>query len=192
MKDSFSHVLVNAVDKWKENSEGSFCLSRSFQKHHLKYKDTYLKYIQFRTLHHMFFTNDKLFKMGIKKSDLCSFCLKEPDSVKRMLLHCEKTRELWCGVGNWIRGLGMGNYHLSNARIVLGDLENALYINTIILLTKTSIYNAMKKEQIPNIINVKNDTKNFYFQEKYRHYIRGKGKIFDKQYMLLTNIYLTT
>ena len=71
-----------------------------FQHHHLKYKDTYLKYTQFLTLHHRFYTNDKLFKMGIKNSNLRGFCLKETDSVKHMLLQCEISRGLTCNLGN--------------------------------------------------------------------------------------------
>ena len=47
---------------------------------------------------------------------------------------------------HWIIELGMENYHLSDSRIILGDLENALSINKIILMTKKVIYNAMKKE----------------------------------------------
>ena len=41
----------------------------------------------------------------------------------------------------------MLDYHLTNNRIILGDLENALSINSIILLTKKVIYNAMKNEK---------------------------------------------
>ena len=61
---------------------------------------------------------------------------------------------------------GMENYHLSDARIVLGDWDNILPVNTIILITKKVIHNAMKKQQIPNILNVKSDTKNFYYEGK--------------------------
>ena len=89
MKDSFSHVLDIAVTKWGENTDldfGSFCLSRSFQKHHLTYKDTYSKYIQLRMLHHRFYTNEKLFKIGIKKSDLCSFCITNVDSAEHITM----------------------------------------------------------------------------------------------------------
>ena len=114
-----------------------------------------------------------LFKMGIKKSNWCSFCSKKIHSVEHMLLQCEISRGLRLDVGNWRVKLGMENYHLSDTRIILGDLENASSINTIILLTKKTIYNSMKKEHKPNIINVKNDVKNFYFQEKYRQYIRA-------------------
>ena len=85
--------------------------------------------------------------------------------------------------------IGMPNYNLSDARIILGDMENAVCINSIILLTKKVIYNAMKKEQKPHIAQVKNDVKKFYFEEKYGHYIQGKGCLFDKQYILFNNFY---
>ena len=110
MKDSFSHVLDIAVAKWGENTDldfGSFCLSKSFQKHHLRYKDAYLKNIQFRTLQHRFYTNKKLFKMGIKQSDLCSFCGISVDSLEHMLIQCDISRDLWNSVQNWIVELGM-------------------------------------------------------------------------------------
>ena len=84
----------------------------------------------------------------------------------------------------------MTNYNLSSDKIILGDLENATCINTIILLTKKTIYNAVKKEQIPNIFSIKNDVKNFYFLEKYRYYVKGKGTFFEKQYSLLSNNYI--
>ena len=49
----------------------------------------------------------------------------------------------------------------------------------------------MTKEQKPGtcILSVTNDIKNFYLQEKYRHYIRGRGKVFAKEYVLLSNIF---
>ena len=84
----------------------------------------------------------------------------------------------------------MVDYNLSPDKIILGDMENATSINTIILLTKKTVYNAMKKTQKPSIINVKNDVIIFYFLEKYTHYIKGKGKLIDKQYLLLFNIYV--
>ena len=141
--------------KKTDSNIGSFCLSKSFQYHHLHYKDTYLKYIQFRTLHHRFYTNEKLFKMGIKNSDQCSFCNSSVDSVEHILIQCQVSRDLWSSVRDWIIELGMLNYNLSDSKIILGDLENALCFNTIILLTKKIIYNAMKEEQRPHIAQVK-------------------------------------
>ena len=192
MKTSSSHVLDTAVAKWCENTDfnlNSFEIGRSFHKHHLLYKDTYLKYIQFRTLHHRFYTNEKLFKMGLKKSGLCGFCNETSDSIEHMFLECQYSQELWGNIQLWIRSLGMDNYNLSPSKIILGDLENANAINTIILMTKKVLYNCMKKEQKPHLLNVKNEVKKFYFEEKYRCYLKGKGNFFEKQYNLLSNIY---
>ena len=144
----------------------SISLGHSFTKHHINYKDTYLKYIQFRTLHYRFYTNDKLFVMSIKQSNMCGMCNSADDSIEHMLLYCEISRQLWAEVNNWIVELGMLDYHLSNTRIIEGDLQNALSIKSIILLTEKVIYKAMKKERKPHILNVKYEVKSFYYQEK--------------------------
>ena len=53
----------------------------------------------------------------------------------------------------------------------------------------------MKKEKSPHFLNVKYEVKNFFYQEKYRQYIKGRKHQFDKQtiyYVIITtmNIYL--
>ena len=106
-----------------------------------------------------------------------------------MSLECEVSFELWGDIQEWIRLLGMENYNSSQSKIVLGDMDNAMAINTIILLTKKVIYNSMKKEQKPLLLNVKNEVKKNYYEEKYRSHLKGKGTLFEKQYTLLSNIY---
>ena len=63
-------------------------------------------------------------------------CKTEIDSIEHMLLYCQHTRSLWDLVSEWIRDLGMPEYNLTTSRIIIGDLENALAIDSIILLTK--------------------------------------------------------
>ena len=41
-----------------------------------------------------FFNNNRLFKIGIKNTDICSMCLIEADSNIHMLLHCQKTKKI--------------------------------------------------------------------------------------------------
>ena len=83
----------------------------------------------------------------------------------------------------------MVDYNLSDMRKIVGNLENALSINCIILLTKKVIYNSMKNERSPHFMNVKYEVKNFFYQEKYKQYIKGRKNQFDKQYNLLCNYY---
>ena len=85
----------------------------------------------------------------------------------------------------------MVDHNLSDMRKTVGDLENALAINSKILLTKKVIYNSMKKDKTTHIINVMYEVKNFYNQEKYRYYIKGKKQQFEKQYYSLCNYYAT-
>ena len=80
----------------------------------------------------------------------------------------------------------MPEYHITEEKIIVRDLDNASAINSIILIAKKVIYNCMKKEQKPCILYVKNDTKKSYLQKKYRLYVKGQKNIFDKQYKLLT------
>ena len=70
VKGSNTHIIDSIVEKWSAVDIDSLSFSRSFSKHHVHYKDTYLKYLQFRTLHHRFYTNDKLLVMGLVQSDL--------------------------------------------------------------------------------------------------------------------------
>ena len=140
--------------------------------------------IQFRTIHKRFYTNDKLFKMGIKNSPLCSLCKIERDSVEHMLFDCPVSKDLWLNVQNWIVELGIPNYIITKEKIIMGELERAICINSIILLTKKILYNCMKETKTPHVLMVKNETKNFYYQEKYRLYMKGKKHQFDKKYSL--------
>ena len=47
----------------------------------------------------------------------------------------------------------------------------------------------MKKEQRPHMCNVKNDVRNFYDQEKYRHYTKGRGRVLINNIYFQTNLY---
>ena len=67
----------------------------------------------------------------------------------------------------------------------MGELEKSVCINTIILLTKKVIYNAMKEVKHPHILAIKNETKNFYFQEKYRLCVKGKRHIFERKFFVI-------
>ena len=53
------------------------------------FDDIYLRYIQFRTLHRRFYTDNLLYKMGLKDSPLCDFCHSFEDSNEHMLVDCE-------------------------------------------------------------------------------------------------------
>ena len=104
-----------------------------------------------------------------------------------MLLKCPVIVELWEQVNEWLKEIGFINYNLTETKKILGDIDNGNITTTIILLTK--IYNSFKKDKLPSIHHIKNETKNFYYLEKYEFYLKHKIHIFNKKWNLLTIYY---
>ena len=125
-KGKNTSVLENATNKWNEKIDFQldvFSVKKSFS-NIKKFDDVYLRYIQFRTLHRRFFTNNILFKMKQKSSILCDFCKDETDSNEHMFLNCVIIRQLWREVENWISQIGVVDYIINEERIILGELKN--------------------------------------------------------------------
>ena len=68
--NTFSIIPMTFGKKKTDLTMGTFELSRSFNHHHSSYKDTFLKYIQFRTLNKRLYTNKQLFKICNKPYSL--------------------------------------------------------------------------------------------------------------------------
>ena len=85
-------IIEKVVKKWTMKTEikiSSFAVSRSSIRN-CKVEDIYLRYIQFGTLHRLFYTNKILCKMGIK--DI----------------------QLWSNAEDWINEIGLVEYNLTN------------------------------------------------------------------------------
>ena len=187
-----NQIIGEIHHKWEEKTTLNFeiiDISRSFVYHNSIFKDCYLKYTRFRTLQRRFYTNDKLYKMGIKNTDRCTFCQEDSDSVEHMLLRCDKIKNFWNGIQNWIIEIGFIGLPLTESKIILCDLDNGQTITTIILLSKKVIYNSFKRGKIPSLSHVKNETKNFFYLEKYSFYLKHKSHIFEKRWNLLNTYY---
>ena len=130
--------------------------------------DIYLRYIQFRTLHYRYFTNDFLETTGIKDNNVCSMCKSEKDSNFHMLIDCPKTINLWLEAEIWIRTLGMERYCLTDRRKILGDLENSGQIN-IILNTKKKIFQCKLEEKAPVLYRVKANVRHSFLDNEYKY-----------------------
>ena len=108
-------------------------VSMSFIQTNMLFDDVFLRYIQFRTLHHRFFTNDMLIKCNIKQSDVCDFCNEESDSNLHMIISCNIIQALWQEVRNWISDFGEIDYELTDEKKILGDTTNKTFVTIIIM-----------------------------------------------------------
>ena len=173
-------IIEKVCTKWNEkvgDVTETFDFKRSFSKINM-FDDIYLRYIQFRTFHRRFFTNNILFKMRIKDSPLCNFCLESEDSNEHMLIECDKIRSLWTEVESWIAEIGVVDYIINDRIILLGELQKAHWINAVILLTKKSIFNARVNNTCQTFASIKRQVKNLYIHEKYKY------TLCDREYKL--------
>ena len=131
-------IITNACEKWSEKITTrieTFSMRKSFIKINLV-DDIYLRYIQFRTLHRRFYTNDILYKIKLKDSSLCEMCKDETDSREHMLITCSKAQSLWREVEFWLSEVGLTEYTIDEQKIILGENQKSYWINIVILITK--------------------------------------------------------
>ena len=132
--------------------------------------DIYLRYIQFRTLHRRFYTDNILHKMKIKPSPVCGHCREVEDSNEHMLVSCSESQKLWREVENWLSVIGLIDYAIDEQTIILGELHKSYWINMVILITKKVIFNAKMDGKLPTIFSVKYNTKFVYNHKNFGLY----------------------
>ena len=182
-------ILNNICQKWDTKASILFNTSeksKSFVRTHVLFDDVYLKYIQFRTLHYRFYTNDMLKNINIKDSDICDFCKEESDSNFHMLIDCKIVQSLWRGVNEWIIELGEEEYLLSEKKI-LGDTTNKVFATVIIMHVKRAIFSSKINGTIPTQ-QVKVLIKSTCNHERYMATIRSKIEQFERRWDLLLNL----
>ena len=185
------NIITNACAKWTEKittTIETFSMRKSFTKINMV-DDVYLRYIQFRTLHRRFYTNDILFRMKIKNSSLCEMCNIEEDSIEHMLITCPKSDKLWRDVESWLEEIGLTEYNIDEQKIILGENQKSYWINAIIVITKKVIFNAKLSSKVPNIYSVKHQTKSLYTYEELKFNLIQRNDNFERRWGMLINYF---
>ena len=102
-----------------------------------------LRIVQYKVLNNILYLNDRLYKMGIVQTPLCSLCKQEKETVIHLLCQCHSTRQLWCSLSGWLQGV-LRLPPLEPVAALLGswDIENEanVSLNHLMLLFKYFIY----------------------------------------------------
>ena len=70
-------------------------LKQIFQLPHSVTLESYVKAFQYKVLNSILYTNTKLYKIGFRTNDLCSFCKGQPESLNHLLFHCSYSKQFW-------------------------------------------------------------------------------------------------
>ena len=116
-----------------------------------------LRIFQYKVLNNILYFNDRLYKMGIVQTPLCSLCKQEKETVIHLLCQCHVTRQLWCSLSGWLQGV-LRLPPLEPVTAVLGswDLENEanVLLNHLMLLFKYFIYRCRNMNTSVNLCHL--------------------------------------
>ena len=87
-------------------------------------KETKLIMFQYKILHDVVFTEKKLFRSNIAKSDLCYLCSETKQDLKHMLLSCQFVSEFWEAFLYWYKSHVSIGLELSTINILYGIIDN--------------------------------------------------------------------
>ena len=81
LKEEFPHLSVD----WKEIYSLPFTVTI----------ETKIREFQYNILNNIVFTNQKLFKLKMIESPLCTFCKRETESLEHLFFNCYVTKFFW-------------------------------------------------------------------------------------------------
>ena len=65
---------------------------------------------QYKVIHNVITLNPVLCKMGIKESNLCTFCNRKKETIYHIFYRCTKVNSLWNQVRHWFNNTRNGSF----------------------------------------------------------------------------------
>ena len=117
-----------------------------------KWIPKHVKAFQFKILNSILFTNSKLFKIGYRTDNLCSFCKRESETIRHFFWDCPYSNSFWKCVESYYFGLRKQLVHLTLKEIWIGFLSSECpLLNYLILIGKIYLWSCRRNELLPTI-----------------------------------------
>ena len=89
--------------KWKKDcNKEDLSWEKTYSKP-FEWSNSYkLRNFQFKLLYGRIATNSFLQNLGIKDTDLCTFCMKETETLTHLFWTCEETCKFWTSLEHWL------------------------------------------------------------------------------------------
>ena len=132
--------------------------------------ETKLREFQFKILNRIVFTNEKLFRFGMAKSDKFAFCQTEVESIEHLLFSCKLSSVFWKYVLSWLGDNNIIVENLKEEAIIFGKFgvgDDFLLVNHILFPGKYYIYSQKCQKGIPSLQGFISRTRRVYNIELY-------------------------
>ena len=127
-------------------------LRQIFQLPHSVTLESYVKAFQYKVLHSILYTKTKLYKMGFRTNDLCSFYKSQSESLNHLFFHCPYSKhdlEIYgCSVSSKRIRLSLQNVLIG----IIAEIADPLHLllNYFIMIEKVFLWNC-RNNLLPNI-----------------------------------------
>ena len=139
--------------------------------------DTTLRWFQYRISHRILATNDFLYKIHIKDSNLCTLCNTETEQIMNLFVDCECVEIIWNMLENWLYDKCGFLLNYNKREILFGKIGNQFMAkNTKVLIAKYYIYKNRFKNRALYFENLKKEI----CIEKYISITNGNFSAFNK------------
>ena len=108
--------------------------------------DSYSRMFHFKCVHNILYLNERLFKMKIVQTPLCSYCRTENETVTHLFSECVYIKQIWSELQTKFQSMNLPN--LSNGNAILGLFEGDILVRQIHLIFRIAVYNQRNMQKI--------------------------------------------
>lgn len=177
----WEHCLnMNPSKRWWSKV---YCNSISFT------ADVKLRWFQFRLTHRILSCNCFLVKIGVKDSNLCTFCLEEPEDLVHLFWSCPIITSFWKAFENWIFQKTNITLNLTIFDILFAKSDVQQVFNLLICLAKNHIYQKRLKNNLPCLVALQYEIADYRNIEKFIFVKNMKIIDFDSRWNPVTALF---
>ena len=145
-KAQFPNAINNLVSEFHLSADQ---LKKVFILPHSVAFEPYVKAFQYKILNSILFTNAKLYKIGFKESDLCSFCETESENLHHLLFLCNHSRLFWSTFEQYWLSLTSEKVHLSLQDVIVGIISSQIsslvnLLNYFVIIGKLHLWDCRR------------------------------------------------
>ena len=152
---------VHIKHKWKTDFNLSDDhLREVVQSPHAVALECYVKAFQYKVLNNILYTNKKLFKIGYRADDVCTFCEAEPETLYHILYQFPYSRQFWNDFESYWCLLSNQQVRLSLQNVIFGIISkqcpSTTLINYFIIVGTLFLWDCRRNQIHPKIKGYQN------------------------------------
>jgi len=155
---SQENPIILLCNKWQDILGLGEIVEKCDMSKHFKYIKTTTICIRLRNFvykyyHCKLYLNPILFTIGIKDTDLCSFCNQRVENVEHLFYYCKSSKELWASLKTYLHTKFRFILDV-NVRVIFPSTNLPIYVRTLIYVCLYYIYTCRVQNMSPNRISV--------------------------------------